>query len=67
MSNRNDPIEYERVERDVPAAFPWIAVIKLVITVVAIPVIVCFFWLLVLIGYWFKYGRWAGWNAPLGD
>ena len=67
MSEVKNSLEYERVEQEVPAAFPWIAIVKLAVAVVAIPIVIFLFWLLVLIGYWFKYGKWAGWNASLGS
>jgi hypothetical protein len=66
MCAANNPIDYERLEREVPAAFPWVALVKLVAAVVAVPVIICGFWLLMLICYWFKYGRWPGWNTSIG-
>ena len=59
-------IEYERVDGEVPASFPWIAILKLLLAVVAIPVMLWLVWLLVLFFYWLKYGKWPGWDASLG-
>lgn len=59
-------IDYERVDAEVPASFPWIVLLKLLLAVVAIPVMLWLVWLLVLISYWLKYGKWLGSDASLG-
>jgi hypothetical protein len=59
-------IEYERVDEEIPASFPWVVILKLLIAVVAIPVTLWLVWLLVLICYWVKYGKWPGWDASSG-
>jgi hypothetical protein len=64
MSKGNDPIDYEPVQQEEPTPFPWIVIIKLAVAVAAMGIALCLLWLLVLICYWFKYGKWPGWHTP---
>jgi hypothetical protein len=62
MSKRKEPIEYEPVQLEEPIPFPWIALFKLLLAALAVPITIYLLWLLVLACYWFTYGKWPDWD-----
>jgi hypothetical protein len=70
MTKGIDPIDYQAAREELPASFPWRVLLKVLVAGLAAPIalwlIFQVFWLLVLICYWFKHGKWPGWDAPLG-
>jgi hypothetical protein len=66
MQKRFQPIDYEQVQQEMPARFSWIVFLKLLAALISVPIILSLLWLLLLICYWFKYGKWPGWGASLG-